>query len=429
MNGDGKTLVKLSGAMYGDFMGTGWAGWASPGGTGGWMNSIWWDGNKDGLLDFSELYWYNYRKAPNYKLYRIFNDAGGFTGDWADAQDGFWGGYDYKNPGKMSEPYTSTRDDMNTQRTWEALLTLDRELFNDFSVSLIGTYRQYTNFNWTLKYWLGADGTKTYETQDMWVSAGKPDGSYPGVGDTKEAKNHDWYTATTDYTKASLYSERQPRPEYYQEYIGFDFVLNKRLSNKWMANANFTWQWQAQHYGNSYMNPTNVWAYDGYPQAAYIGGASGKINQYTYSRWMFKAGGLYQFPWDIDVSGTFNVREGWVIDEYFTLRDYRLPNPLSQSATLRMDYFGENRLPLFYNLTLRLEKLIKLGDTGRIYIMADLFNVLNLTIENRRYQKDHGTYYVYPNAAQNRYVKYNQYYALNEIINPRVLRVGVRFTF
>jgi hypothetical protein len=147
----------------------------------------------------------------------------------------------------MSEPYTATREDMNTQRTWEALLTLDKELFNDFSVSLIGTYRQYTNFNWTLKYWLGADGTKTYETQDMWVSAGKPEGSYPGVGDTKEAKNHDWYTATTDYTKASLYSERQPRPEYYQEYIGFDFVLNKRLSNKWMANANFTWQWQAQH--------------------------------------------------------------------------------------------------------------------------------------------------------------------------------------
>ena len=111
------------------------------------------------------------------------------------------------------------------------------------------------------------------------------------------------------------------------------------------------------------------------------------------------------------------------------LVDYRLPNPLSRSANLRMDYFGENRLPLFYNLTLRLEKMLRLGDTGRIYVMADLFNVLNLTIENRRYQKYHGTYYVYPNAAQNRYVPYNYYYALNEIINPRVMRIGVRFTF
>jgi hypothetical protein len=220
-----------------------------------------------------------------------------------------------------------------------------------------------------------------------------------------------------------------PRPDYYQDYFGFDFVLNKRLSNKWMANANFTWQTQAQYYNGSYFNPTNVWAYDGFPQAAYIGGASGKMNQYTYTRWMFKAGGLYQLPFDIDVSGTFNMREGWVINEYFTLTDYRLPNPASRSSQLVMANFGDNRLPMFYNLTLRLEKLIKLGDTGRIYVMADLFNVLNLTIENRRDQKNHGTYYVYPNSAQNRYVKYNQYYALNEIINPRVLRIGVRFTF
>ncbi|MDH4196580.1 MAG: hypothetical protein OEW05_04160, partial [Candidatus Aminicenantes bacterium] len=430
MNGDGKTLLKLSGAMYGDFMGTGWAGWASPGGTGGWTWEYWLDGNKDGKLDYTELYWYNYRKAPLYQLYRIFNDAGQFTGDWTDAAGGFWSGYENDNPSKTVAPYTSTRDDVNTQRTYEALVSLDKELSTDFSVSLIGTYRRYTNFNWTLKYFLGADGvTRNYQTKDMWVSAGKPEASYQGVGDTKEAKNHEWYYASTDYTAYSPYNERQPRPDYYQEYWGFDFVLNKRLSNKWMANANFTWQTQAQHFNGSYYDPTNVWAYDGYPQAAFIGGASGKMNQYTYTRWMLKAGGLYQLPWDIDVSGTFNMREGWVIDEYFRLYDYRLPNSLSNNATLRMDYFGENRLPLFYNLTLRLEKMLRLGDTGRIYVMADLFNVLNLTIENRRDQKNHGSYYVYPNAAQNKYVKYNQYYALNEIINPRVMRIGIRFTF
>jgi Carboxypeptidase regulatory-like domain/TonB-dependent Receptor Plug Domain len=430
MFGDGKTLLKLSGAMYGDFLGTGTADWARPGGTSGWVDTYWWDGNKDGMVDFTELYWYNYRKTPYYKLYRIFNDAGQFTGDWNDAAGQFWGGYEYQNPGKTVAPYGSQNEKLNTQRTWEALLTLDKELFNDFSVSLIGTYRKYTNFNWNLKYFLGADGTtRNYQTKDMWVSAGKPDASYPGVGDTKEASKHEWYYASTAYTAYSPYTERQPMPDRYQDYFGFDFVLNKRLSNRWMANANFTWQTQADHYNGAYFNPTNVWAYDGKPQAAYIGGASGKMNQYTYTRWMFKAGGLYQLPFDIDISGTFNMREGWVINEFFTLYDYRLPNPASRNSQLVMANFGDNRLPLFYNLTLRLEKMIKLGDTGRIYVMADLFNVLNLTIENRRDQKNHGTYYVYPNASQNKYVKYNQYYALNEIINPRVMRVGVRFTF
>ena len=91
-----------------------------------------------------------------------------------------------------------------------------------------------------------------------------------------------------------------------------------------MLNANFTCQDQAQHYGdNGYLDPTNLWAYDGEPQAAYIGGASGKINQYTYARWMGKIGGLYQLPFDINISGTFNIREGWVVNEYFTAR--RLP--------------------------------------------------------------------------------------------------------
>ncbi|RLE02005.1 MAG: hypothetical protein DRJ11_08345 [Candidatus Aminicenantes bacterium] len=73
--------------------------------------------------------------------------------------------------------------------------------------------------------------------------------------------------------------------------------------------------------------------------------------------------------------------------------------------------------------------MIKVGDTGRIYIMADLFNVLNSAIENRRYQKDHGDYYVYPDASMNVFVPNPNDYALNEILNPRVLRLGVRFQF
>ena len=73
-----------------------------------------------------------------------------------------------------------------------------------------------------------------------------------------------------------------------------------------------------------------------------------------------------------------------------------------------MSPFGSQRLPRVLQLSMRLEKMLRLGDTGRIYIMADLFNVLNSTIENRRYQKYIGTAYIYPNAAQNRFVPYLQ---------------------
>ena len=144
---------------------------------------------------------------------------------------------------------------------------------------------------------------------------------------------------------------------------------------------------------------------------------------------MFKMGGLIQLPLDIDVAATFQVREGWIIREYFRIFDYTLPNSRSNNAYLDMTTFGSARLPMFYNLTLRLEKMIRLGDTGRIYVMGDLFNVLNSAIENRRYQKFHGTYYKYANPALNRWVPNPNDYWLNEILNPRVLRVGIRFTF
>jgi hypothetical protein len=86
-------------------------------------------------------------------------------------------------------------------------------------------------------------------------------------------------------------------------------------------------------------------------------------------------------------------------------------------------------LNTFYRFDMRLEKVIRLGDTGRIYIMADLFNVLNAKLENRRYQKGWGT--VYRDAAT-RAISYTPNataYTLNEVLNPRLLRLGVRFQF
>lgn len=428
VTGDGKTIAKLSLSQYGDFMGTGTAGRWRPGGAGGWMNTYWQDANSDQMVNFSELWWYN---TSTYAPYQMFDSAGNFVGDWNETAGVHWGGYDYQNPGKTTAPYQSTATGSGSTRTSEVMLTLDRELFTDFSLSLIGSFRRYDKFQWALKYFADANGKiADIQSQSWYASAGKPPATIPGLGDTGEAKNHEWYYQTAAATAYSPYTQVQERPDFYQDYYGLDLVLNKRLSNKWMLNANFTWQYQAQHYGSKgYTDPTNVWAYEGAPQAAYIGGASGKINQYTYSRWMFKMGGLVQLPFDIDVAATFQVREGWIIREYFRIIDYTLPNSRSNSAYLDMNAFGANRLPIFYNLTLRLEKMIRLGDTGRIYIMGDLFNVLNSAIENRRYQKFHGTYYKYANPALNKWVANPNDYWLNEILNPRVLRVGIRFTF
>ncbi|MBA7683628.1 hypothetical protein ES703_92002 [subsurface metagenome] len=209
-----------------------------------------------------------------------------------------------------------------------------------------------------------------------------------------------------------------------------------------MFNGSLTWQHQAQHYGEgSYFHDTNLWALDGKAYAPSIGGASGKINQYTYSRWLIKAGGLYQLPYDFNVSFTFLAREGWIIEERVRYLDEGLPNIDSQDYRAYIHPFSEFRLNAFYRFDIRLEKVIKLGDTGRIYVMADLFNVFNAKLENRRYQRIWGTVY---RDAVDRSTEFSIPYALpgetwspyganayklNEILNPRVLRLGVRFQF
>ncbi len=431
VTGNGKTIAKLSFSQYGDFMGTFEADRWRPGGSSGWLDFYWWD-NGDGMMDFSELYWYH---IANYQLYHVFNGSGGFIGDWNDAAGTFWGSFDHSDPSALSAPYTSIQPDAGSSRTTEFMLQLDRELFADFAVSIVGTYRKYGNFRWTLTYF---PDENLFQNPSWYISAGTPPAEIPGIASTKEAAQHQWYYTSEEGTAYTPYRQVQLRPGYWNDYWGLDLVLNKRLSNKWMMNANFTWQKQSHHYGDQgsgYMDPTNIWAYEGKPQAAYIGGASGKINQYTYTPWMFKVSGLYQFPWDISLSGTFQARQGWIIREYFQFVDYTLPNPKSRSANLDMTPFGSEHLPLFYNLTLRAEKMLRLGDTGRIYLMVDVFNVLNSALVNRRYQKYWGTYYVYSDSSLNYFrpdanFDYTQKVGkLNEILNPRIMRLGIRFVF
>ncbi|MBN1272760.1 MAG: hypothetical protein JXB26_10875, partial [Candidatus Aminicenantes bacterium] len=423
--GDGKTIAKLSFATYGDFMGTSSYG-QMPGGASGRLYFWYLDNNSNGTIDVTELYWYD-RYHGDYTIFPVFDGGGNLMPGAVDK--GYYYGYRYfdpDNPSALTDPLYTMDTTYGSGRTMEIMFTLEREIFTDFAVQLNATYRKYDKFTWTLDYYIDTD---EIENQDMYESAGLPPANVPGMGSTKDAASHEWYNLKSEYGAASNYW-LEAIPERYRDYIGIDLVFNKRLSNKWMLNGNFTWQTQATHYGDKgYMNETNLWAYEGKPYAAYIGGASGKINQYVFPRWMFKLSGLYQLPLDINVSGVFMVREGWVIREYFNLTDYTLPNPNDNSGDLDLTEFGSDRLPVFYRFDVRLEKMIRLGDTGRIYLMADLFNIFNSAIINRRYQKYHGAYEVFADPSLNSFAADPDDFDVNEILNPRLLRLGVRFQF
>lgn len=420
--GNGKTIAKFNYGSYGNYMPTGESYIFRPLGYGGWADYWWMDNNGDGICDYTELYWHN--KSAPFEPFRVFDDAGNFIGDWDKASGVMWGGFDPQNPKQTSDPSYTVGEDYGSERTQEILTTIEREIRPDLGVALNFTYRIYDKQTWGLDYYPDTgyirnsgdyviagyipDEVGGYSTED---AAGKP---YYLLGPEVEGK--------TTYTNFTYLGER---PDTKDLFWGFDLVLNKRLSNKWMLNTSITFQGQQVDYGNGYLNPTNLWAQDKTVYAPYIGASSGKISQYVFSRWMVKISGLYQLPYGINLSGSFLSREGNIVPETFDIYDSNSPNPNNRSTIVYIKRFGELRLPVFYTLNFRLEKLLNLKDIGRVYLMADLFNALNSSTIIRRYGKDLGTYY----PVEDKFVPNKSNFLANEILNPRLFRLGIRFIF
>jgi hypothetical protein len=313
------------------------------------------------------------------------------------------------------------------------MLSLERELSPNLAFSVNTTYRRYDNFDWAKAFYpaniypgtpdLVIDNTQTWYTPAGTIPATVKIGEVTyNLGD---AAGKPWYLPIASYPGTTPY-RMIDKSNAYRTYFGLDLIVSKRLSNRWFLNASVTLQDQRVHWKGSYIDPTNKWALDGQPFGNWSAGAGGKTYVQMYSRWMAKVSALYQLPLGFDVSGTLLAREGWKIPTYITLA-YSGNDPwpgLYKSNTIYIQLPTKGSLPTFYNLTFRIEKKIAVG-AGKMYLMADVFNVLNSAIVNRAYDAYYGTYYV--NTQESSANPSNLRY--NEILNPRVWRLGLRFEF
>ncbi len=486
--GNGKTLAKLALSSYGDIMGVGWYA-ATPYGTGGTINYWWRDANADNKMTFNEMYWAYSSRQPvgtRYVPYLVYDASGNLTaaatamlvgGTNSDAYYGSqYSGYDYLTPDAPVDyernvtTYFLDTDAQSSSRTSEILLTLEREIVTDFSASISFTYRKFDKDQIGLPYypkehaadyplytgpevidprtppaggWYVQAGTipDTYIIGGTWALVG---GHWVNTGGTTyssgDAAGRPYYLPGTNWPTTSTRFTLIRKSDNYYTYSGVDLVLNKRLSHKWMMNTSFTWQGQRSYWGNDFFNPTNQWAFDGKAYGDWGGAASGKVAVLMYTRWMVKFSGLYQLPWGFNISGTFNAREGWKIPNYLNIDNMDAPNYSAISGTTSVGHAltaykqtdVNDSLPTFYNITLRLEKLINIGSAGRLYLMADAFNLLNSNMAIRSYSKYDGYDYLRNvGGVPEQYSSYTYPYngRLNEILNSRIFRFGARFEF
>ncbi|MFP4081308.1 MAG: carboxypeptidase regulatory-like domain-containing protein, partial [Candidatus Aminicenantes bacterium] len=372
--GTGKDVFKVSAARYGSQSGNSLASHVNPG---GWaeIDLLWMD-DGDGVIQDNELYGFDWT-----------------TGELKDPNDpNYWLWYGYFDPADPAALKTVNKfdPDYNSPLLDELMVSYQKELMTDFAARIELFYKKRHKLTWDRDYY--ADGH--LETQDDYFVAGTV---------TREGETKDYYGRY-----AYPYGEQRVNSERYTRYLAAQLVLNKRLSNRWMLDASFTYSDWKFYYGGDYANPSNVDFYDGGVEAPESGG-SGMTDIFVNSRWQGKLMGLYQLPFGVNISGTLIVREGYVIPRYINVASPRV----SSSYSLYFGKMGDTRLPTFWIANLRLEKVFQVGERSRVVLSADGFNITN---NNIALKKESG-------------IDRTDFMETKRIINPTVFRFGVRYEF
>lgn len=373
LTGDGKTIVRGSGAIYYEQLGQ-WVATLQSAAYWREVDFYWHDANGDNQLQTSEIVGY---PDPAWSMW---------VSDSYDTND------PTRNPNRIDSGLTAPR-------TYEAIFGLERELFPDFSLAANFIYRYMNNYIWyPINDVTSADWTVTRTM----TNTGLED-RYDGTSYTAT-----WYELASKRPAGVNLTNRE---DYHQKFMGIEVTATKRLSNRWMMNLAFNYNDHRQYFDSpaGYQNPTNVDAMNGEIMAYEMRG-SGKVRIWTNTRWQIKWNGMYQLPYGFNVSAFLAVREGYVVPVRF--------NELSHRDGTSREYpliktFGSQRLPTFWIADFRVEKVLSIGDYGVVSIMADVFNLFNNNMVLGRE----------PN------INIRTGYQPLEVVNPRIFRLGVRFRF
>jgi hypothetical protein len=448
--GDGKTIIKAAYTLYpGNGLGQ---QYNRPFGAGGTLHFWWADGygfgstptvptsDADGVATFDELYWASYNTART--PYHAFDPSGGFVGNTARENGYMYSGFVWGST--ALNPSRSLVDEANwkTDLTHEVNISIEREIARNFGLSLGFNWKNMGRFSWSPDYYpVGYDPLNPDQdhlrSKDDYVVAGTVPTTLLDLDgnefDPGEAADKPWYVLTngpegqyTDYSKTVMMD-----PKRHNTYWGIDFIFTKRLSNKWMLNGSVTYQDQRNYFGDfGYLDPTNLWADEGQVFAFGMGGGSGKISRPFFTRWMFKLSGLYQLPAAINISGTVSAHEGTFYQTYFDLEDDTLPNPNSYTNSMpTTKYNDREQLSNVFVVNLKVEKMFNLASMGKMYFSADIFNTFNSHTILRKYDVSHGTFYYESDALVDYAPPQDTSGVNNELLNPFLVRLGLRFQF
>jgi hypothetical protein len=303
----------------------------------------------------------------------------------------------------------------------EVIVGVDREIAAGFAFGASYVWRRYSNFLWDDRVGI---------TSDDWVakSLTPPSATCPSDdGLRSEASRCPAVTYYEPTFQQPTVINRTNIPGYTRTFNGIEMTGRKRMSNRWMMNTSFSYNTTPVHFGSFpgganqesgvtgtipfSEDPTNRAVRDG-GQYDYLTSGSGVGNVYVNAKWLFKVSGLYQLPYDFNVSAFYNARQGYPFEQGILS-----PSRLNGAGTvfIVLDPIGDRRLPNYQNVDFHVERPIKVMNI-RFIPSLDVFNLSNSnTIQAIRGTQNTGTATAPGNANQ-----------IQAIVAPRVVRFGVR---
>jgi Carboxypeptidase regulatory-like domain len=368
-----RTVLRASFARYAGQLSNGDSGWDNPLGLS--FVEYDWNDDGDGRFDIGEVDFSRVRQT-NVDL----DNPGGFG----------------ESPNRIDPDYHSNKDN-------EIVVGLERELLPNLAMSAAYTWRKSTDFTATQLlsgyYWYS------------WIGVTRADYVQGDPVTQNGFTATPWVLTDEAAARATGGALLRNRPDYSRTFNGVELALVKRLSSKWMARAAFSFNdWRENVGPGAILNPTRHdldTLTDGGPVIPFSAG-SGK-NYYANARWQVNVNALYQLPAGFEIAGNLFGRQGYPKPVYLQLDTGALDGTLNVLAVNEAD---DIRLPNLWNLDLRLAKNLRVGATSLV-LGAEVFNALNSNTE----------LYRNPSASSNNFNR------LDEILAPRIVRLGARLTF
>ncbi len=306
----------------------------------------------------------------------------------------------------------NTIGDYGTPLTHEITLGAEHELMANFGISGTFTYRRYVNFNWL--HFRGVSGAN-------YIQAGTLSGNTNPIG----PYDVPFYMVDPAAAPADFGKVYESRPDYYQRYMGLELVATKRMSNNWMMRMSWSGGANREYFqsldGQADPTPTVPGTSQftlGSPNKSggiviTQSGGSGKSNIYlALPKYQFSLTTAYQAKYGINFGLNYLFRQGFSEPYYQSNAPGTADDLSGNKSVLLVSSVEDYRLPDVHSVDARVSKALTF-QRYNVNIDFDVFNLFNQAITlGKQYD-----------------VSSSSFNTIQEITNPRIARIGVRFSF